>query len=228
MKKLSKLLAVLLAMVMVVTCFAACTKEESSKDDEKETTASSSTTEESTEEEKPDEKDEEEAVEKAVMDFADARFISVSSIDDLEDALDYCTEDGKMYEELEEIINEWDSQIESAAAEDGADVSVVEEFLLSFISIGNENVEIEIDSIEVDGDEAKVETTITEIDEEEFMDVLIEVLNEYYSQTEDIDEAYELVIDSMGEIVEDINPVEQEETVTLEKVDDEWLIVKIK
>jgi len=200
MKKITKLLAVVLSLLMVACVFAGCNKKDGSS-------AAS----------------DEDAVKKVVNDFADARFGKFDSIDDMEDALEYCTEDGKMYEKLEDAMSEYESMIKDFPG----DKSVIEEFLLTFLNEINNSAEIEIDAIEIEGDSATVETTRVIKDAEEAWETALAVYNEYY-ETEDTNDIFEYITENLEQYIEDAETLEEEQTVTLEKVDGQWLIVKIK
>ena len=200
MKKLTKLLAIVLSLLMVASVLAGCNKKNDSS-------AAS----------------DEDAVKKVVNDFADVRFGKFDSIDDMEDAMEYCTEDGKMYEELEDAMSEYESILKDFPG----DKSVGEEFLLEYINKINDSTEIEIDTIEIEGDSATVETTRVTKDAEEVWQTAFAVFDEYY-ETEDPNDIFEYITENLEQYTEDAETLEEEETISLEKVDGQWLIVKIK
>ena len=227
MKKITKLFAILLALLMAVTSLTACKKEEENGGEKP-----SSSTQSKKKEKNNDKAD----VEEAVSAYLDAVFGF-----DFEEAAKYVSDDEK-------------DTIESIDIMEG--IEEVEEYGLTEKDVNkifdklSDKLTYEILDIEVDGDEAEVTVEASAVedigdledyvdfDEETAMMMLIEKMG--YSSMEDFETAAnngdvseedmipyigEVIMDIAFEAIDNIELDTQEQTIKLEKNDGEWIIV---
>ena len=234
MKKLS----IILAMMLAMTTFAGCEKEDEKSETKKETKV------EDKADKKSDKKAEEDSPESIVEAFLDDAFSQ--SLGDYED---YFTEDADAeddfdsFKDMDFIGDDVDALTEMFGEDLGEDMidSIYDTF------------EYEVEDVEVDGDEAEVTITLKspdfenlEIDEEEMMaevmgidletateDELLEWLEDNgldeNSTEEDIMEVIgEDLVDYIIDVMKDADKVEEESVFTVVKNDDgEWRISAI-
>ncbi|MBE7049484.1 MAG: hypothetical protein E7394_01790 [Ruminococcaceae bacterium] len=229
MKKITKLLALLLALLMVATAFTAC-KEEETKDEPSKTGNSKV--------EKPEKNNDGSEVEEVVTAYLDAAVEF-----DFEEAAKYVSADSDSKEALENInIME--------GFEGAEEFGLTEKDLKKILDKLSEKMTYEILEVEVDGDEAEVTvevpnademgdiTDYVDMDEEALTMKLIEKMG--YSSMEEFELAAtngevteqdmvsyvgEVIMDVATEAIDNMELGTQEETITLEKIDGDWLIV---
>ena len=225
--KLKKLLALLVALIMGVCVFAACDgdvtvsvdkdddeKTEETKKDEKKANDSEEPAEEPAEEEVSDE----EAVEEVVVNFVSALF----SGDD--EALDYLSADAPK-DEIEPVLEQMamikdftfeDMGIDTSALSDD-EVKQAEDIMGSFIDALFDSIDVTVESVEIDGDEAVASMKLSMMDMNVFADFATEI-----DDLDDID-AMEDAMDGLIEEALD-NPMEETGDCILVKEDGEWKV----
>ena len=199
----------------------------------------------------------EDAIRKVVTDYYDAKWQEIDSLDErLENTEEFIVPDSDLYEETEEWIEEGEEYIEEGGKTYGEDN--FEEYMLTLTNAGSKNCELEIKEVVVEEDTAEVTVRVSTPDAEEAIKLVNEAelklkeeyvkdeygitLDSFVSQvstkTQSEQQAYvqDLIdgiwpdlMDEIEEIFEDEDLIDTEETtVYLEKVDDKWLITKIK
>lgn len=232
MKKLTKLLALILALLMAASFFVACDKD---NDPDSALESDNEVTEEEEKEEKKKEKEEEEekeAIEKVVENYYDVFLGKIKSSSDLEDALEYCIEDDDAYDNVLERIEVFEEMIKTDSESTGVDEDMLEEFYVEFFNQCVKSGEYEINDIEIDEDEASVKISTTSTDTVEATKALLTKANlclqECEAEGKPYEEAVKYCTENMDEILEDVDTIEEDKTIILEKVDGKWLIEKIK
>lgn len=250
MKKLAKLLALVLSLVMVVSCFAACSGDK--KEDKPSTEVKTSKTNADEPAEKPEKepvkeekgKSDEEEVEAFVDDF----FKTFQS-GDLEALADYFKESSDAYDEIMSSFNMDDiTEMTSGMEELGLSEDDTADIITNVFEALFGQLEYEIGDIEVDGDKATVEYTMSipdysKVDQNSIdMDsLLMEILEDsgydmekLSTMTEDdlkdimpeiMGTVMDSFVDAMIDAAKDLDPMEESGNFELEKVDGEWLIV---
>ena len=246
---MKKLLSLLLAMLLVVGC-AGCSNSE-----EKNTESSGEST--------TDSADETEAVEKAVTAYLDYRAEGVENFEEFcEDAEKFMDPDGKVMEEMEKALDEFDTSIE-AAQNNGMSKKDAEKLMTHVQDVMAKSSSYKIQEITVDDDSAKVEieqtiadqSILSEAFDEEFQALLKKTTEEKHTngqtfanidefmtafnatdrqlQLQIIQECYDAyledILDAITEAAEDEdNHITEAKTITLVKIDGEWLVSKVK
>ena len=262
--KLKKLLALLMALIMCVCVFAACevnvTGDVDKDDDEKTEETQKDKDEKKDKEDKKDSKKEDYVPEKLSdeeeIEDAVTKFFELALTGD-DAALDYVAEESQ--DDAAEAIDEMAILKDDLLSEFGMDelaeempeevVTVVEDFADDVYDVIMSSVDISVDNIEVDGDEATVTATLTIIDvegledldmdfdkyEEEMMDAVLDKYSEdelaNMSEAEAMEVLAEILPDIMKDIfkevlaeIEDAATSSESTDFTVIKEDGEWKI----
>ena len=233
---MKKILALILAALMMMTMFVACSDEKKEETKPEETTQA----EDVSEPEIPQEPEsDEDMIKDVIAQYAEAAM----SLD--AKALKKCiAEDSDLYAEVEsltgtESLKEQVSEMAEEAAEgfdgDKKVVAAFEEGINDLFDVCLGTIEIDYDDISINGDEATVEANLKMIDPENAfteMGDFEKYLDDEFKEMSDeelaanISDAIENVFDNLIDDVEnsDMEKVETSAVITLEKIDGEWLI----
>lgn len=231
MKKTVKILALLMALLMMATVFTGCNQKSEEKDDKEEKTEVT----EKKEDKKDTTEEDKKAVEKVIEDYTDALLKEVDEPGEiLENVEDYLEPDSDVYEEMEENVKGIE---ENALIRDWNAINTVKE--------------VEIGEIEIDGDEATAEVKFTSCDQESYEeiknDMIIEAVDEWLGENYDatydefleqdeeiqaaVEEEFLAEIDFSEiyyEAAKEATKVTKDQKVTLKKIDGKWLISETK
>lgn len=232
MKKIAKLFALLLALLMAVTSLTACKKEVVNEGEK---------TSQSSENKKSDKKAEKKNNDKADVEEAVTAYLDAVFGFDFEEAAKYVPDDEKDALESIDLTEGFEGVEEFGLTE--KDVNKILDKL-------SDKLAYEILDIEVDGDEAEVTVDAStaenmgdledyvDFDEETAMMMLIEKMG--YSSMEDFETAAnngdvseedmipyigEVIMDIAFEAIDNMELDTEEQTIKLEKIDGEWIIV---
>jgi len=245
MKKTLRIAALIMVLVLTCVCFASCSKNES---EEKNTKA------ETTEPAKT-KSDETEEVKKVVEDYFDAKKKELDELDDIwKNIEEFVAKDSEAYEEHKDFSEEKEEMVDLYAEGFCCDDSQAEDILITMYNYFAKETKYEIDKVEVNDNKATVTYEIkmpdTSDDGQQFEDYLAEEYNkaienyifedweegtwELFQTDTGVQEQVksEFAIDYPDELNEillnamkKLDTIKENNTFTLEKIDDKWLIV---
>jgi len=242
MKKSLKFLALVLSLVMVVACFAACSdkKDGESKDDAGQTTVTDKTV--------SDKSDKPKVAESTPVDVVTKAFSAIES-GNIKESKEFFTDENIFNElimsniNMDEIAQSFGNPEEFGLTEDEFN-EMIEDFMAKILG----EIEFDVGEAKIDGDTAEVEVKMSSpdfeaINYEEIIteDLFIEAIeNAGYSMEElenmSEEEGMEIMPDIMKSMLDTIGDAfvdalrntektEVSGTLTLEKIDDQWVIV---
>ncbi len=198
------MLAILLAMLLVIGCVG-CSKTE--------------------------EVNEEDAVKEVVTAFYD---YSSEGIEDFEEYFEgmekFLDPDGDLFEKNETTLEEYDDQL-NQLVDFGFTKKEAEKYFLHVMNAMVKTTSYEIEEITITDDKAKVKLSVTAVDQDDMNTAMNSAMVElqqtgnYTSSSEFLDDVLEWISDYCED---DDNYTATTKTVTVVKVDGEWLISKVK
>ena len=204
---MKKFLALSVSLLLVLSLFASCGKREN-------------------QDKVSDEKAE---IEKVISDFQAAYYKELKSVDDLKEALPYCSEGGAIYTKILEAISSYESSVDGAVQSIGLSREVAEAFALAYQSSVRKSAKIEIKEVTFEEDGlATAKVTLTLPDERQTANLLMASINAFMAEGSTPDEAYKKTLQNLDKLLENVDMLQAEKSLLLEKTSEKWFIVEFE